>query len=783
MREEDFSHRVHALRQRAAALRRAGRQDEVTPQEMASTVRELQNALDELRVAEDELRRQNEELLDSRQTLEVQRQRYHDLFEFAPDGYLVTDADGTIWEVNQAAAAMLGTEARHLVRKSLAQYVVPADRDALGDRLDDLRRQEGVREWEIHLRPHSGPPLVAAIKVASIRGGDDRPLGLRWLLRDIAERKAVEERIRTLNVELESRVRERTEQLETANQLKDDWLAREQEARAQAEIAHWRLAFLAEASSVLASSLDLDVLIERVARLAVSRLADWDAVHLVGSDGAICSVAIAHRDPARQKAADLLKRDFPPTPGASGIGPDALRGARSTLGLDSPPTLLTSLAWNEPSRELFQSWGAESAMAVPLVSRGRLLGAITFVFSGPGRAYRADDLHLAEDFARRAAAAIENARLYREVREADRHKNEFLAMLAHELRNPLAPVRNAAHLLRRYDARVPAARRAREVIERQVQHMTRLVDDLLDVSRITRGKIVLRKEQVDVASVVERAVEDTRPAFQECRHELVVSLPDEPVWLEADPTRLEQVLINLLSNAAKYTEPGGRVELEARRLGDEAIVCVRDTGMGISADMLPHVFELFTQSERALDRSQGGLGIGLTLVKSLVEMHGGSIRAASAGSGQGSTFTISLPVALAAPQPAPPETGAAAPARPRRVLLVDDNADALETLGMLIEAWGHEVHIAADGSAALAAAREFRPDVVLLDIGLPRMDGYEVARQLRREPGMDEALLAALTGYGQEQDRRRSQEAGFDLHLVKPVNPSTLERVLARPRA
>jgi signal transduction histidine kinase/ActR/RegA family two-component response regulator len=370
-----------------------------------------------------------------------------------------------------------------------------------------------------------------------------------------------------------------------------------------------------------------------------------------------------------------------------------------------------------------------------------------------------------------------------ELSEANRRKDEFLAMLAHELRNPLAPIRNAAQVMRLLAQDDANLRCAGEVVERQVQHMSRLVDDLLDVARFSSGKITLQKEPTDLAAVVARAVETSRPAIEGRRHELSVTLTPERLRVEADPVRLAQVLDNLLNNAAKYTPEGGRIWLTAGREGREAAVRVRDTGIGIPANMLANVFDLFTQVDRTLDHSQGGLGIGLTLVRRLVELHGGSVQATSGGANQGSEFVIRLPLLLEterAPGTWEEENGLAARPR-RRILVVDDNMDASQSLAKLLELTGHEARVAHDGATALDVAQVYRPDVVLLDIGLPQIDGYEVARRLREQPGTEHALLVALTGYGHEEDRRRTREAGFDHHLVKPVDPNAIQQLLALP--
>ncbi len=379
-----------------------------------------------------------------------------------------------------------------------------------------------------------------------------------------------------------------------------------------------------------------------------------------------------------------------------------------------------------------------------------------------------------------------------ELAAADQRKDEFLAMLAHELRNPLAAISNAGHVLDRKSMagdgqRDPRSHELIAMIGRQIRHLSRLVDDLLDVSRFSRGRIELRKERIELRRAMEGAVETARPIVEQRRHRLTVSLPEEPLWLEADLTRIEQVLANLLHNAAKFTEPGGSIHLTAGREGSEAVLRVCDNGAGISPELLPRVFDLFVQEERSLARSRGGLGIGLTLVRALVERHGGSIEAASEGPGRGSTFTVRLPRMLElAPEPwteeearpGSPRPGEAGEAEPARILLVEDNLDAAEALSELLRMWGHEVETAHDGVSALRTARQTLPGIVLLDIGLPGMDGYEVARELRSTPALASTRLIALTGYGQESDRQRSRLAGIDHHLIKPVDVEQLRILL-----
>jgi two-component system, chemotaxis family, CheB/CheR fusion protein len=371
-------------------------------------------------------------------------------------------------------------------------------------------------------------------------------------------------------------------------------------------------------------------------------------------------------------------------------------------------------------------------------------------------------------------------RLY-ESAEADQQKNEFLAMLGHELRNPLGPMRNALHILK-MPTGAAVADRARDVLDRQLQHLVRLVDDLLDVSRIARGKVELRKEVIDLREPVRHACETAQPVIDEHGHRLKLDLPSEPCWVEGDAVRLSQIVSNLLTNAAKYTDHADVIFLSVRREGDAATVRVRDSGVGIAAEFLPRIFDLFVQGDRTLARSQGGLGVGLTVVRRLVELHSGKVSASSAGPGKGSEFTVVLPVAKGASShcergtQGKPESAATA----RKVLIVDDNVDACDSVAMILTAYGYDVRCLYDGLTVLPTAMQWRPDVIILDIGLPGMSGLEVSAQLRQQPQFQSTPLAALTGYGQDEDRRRSQQAGFDVHMTKPVDPQALCQWLAQ---
>jgi PAS domain S-box-containing protein len=540
--------------------------------------------------------------------------------------------------------------------------------------------------------------------------------------------------------------------------------------------------FLADASAALAALVDDRSTLQKLARLAVPFFADWCAVHVVGEDGAPHRLAVAHVDPSKVELVREMYRRL----GLDGQVPRSvsriLRTGQPEIVPEITDALLAETAKDEGQLRVLRELGLRSYIGVPVRARDKVVGVITFVAAESGRHYDATDLSVAEDLAGRAGIAIESARLYGELREADRLKDEFLAMLSHELRNPLTPIRNALYVMRQPHVDAAVQGRVRDMAERQVQHMARLLDDLLDVSRISRGKIDLRTEAVDLAALARRAAEAARPLVEERRHEITLEVGQAPVWVEADPTRLEQVISNLVNNSTKYTDPGGHIRLAVERDSTEAVVRVRDTGIGIAPDMLPRVFDLFVQAERRLDRSQGGVGIGLTLVRRLVELHGGRVEAHSEGLGKGSEFVVRLP-ALAAGR----ATGAdgtadggevPTPARPRRVLVVDDNEDAAESLATLLRLEGQEVRVAFSGAAAIEVAKEFLPQLVFLDIGMPGMDGYEVAHRLMELPQLAGTVLVAQTGWGQDDDRRRSQEAGFAQHLVKPTDPVTLRSLL-----
>ena len=554
-------------------------------------------------------------------------------------------------------------------------------------------------------------------------------------------------------------------------------IAAAEAARRAAEESDRRSAFLASASHVLNGSLQAGVGVQELARLLVPQLAAVAVVMpagegpqvevVVASDGGLSRLPFAQLgDTVSAALASAMKR-------RQRVDLDKVQLSR----LETPSFGLAAEAL--PSRWL-------SASALPLLNGDRLLGAMFVATDTPDHPV---DWRVLDDLAARAATALENATLYgslqgeiverraaeMELQEAGRRKDEFLAMLSHELRNPLAPIRTALEVIRRIAPPDPKLNRASDIMVRQVRQMTRLIDELLDVARISQGKIVLAREKVDLNAVINQSVETAQPLIDARGQSLRVLPLAEPMWLQGDFARLAQIVSNLLNNASKYSERGTSIDLLASLDGHGAVIRVRDQGMGIDAQLLPRIFDLFTQGSRGLDRSQGGLGVGLTLARRLAEMHGGRLEAASEGIGRGSEFMLSLPcvdrVAGGEAVPAALETETPPACR---VLVVDDNRDAAQSVASFLELGGHDVRTAADGAEALVAADLFKPDVVVLDIGLPVLDGYEVAARLRQSPSLRHALLLALTGYGQREDRVHAETAGFDRHFVKPADPSAL---------
>jgi len=669
------------------------------------------------------------------------------IVESSHDAIISKTLDGRIVSWNPEAERLFGYSAAEAVGRPITM-LIPTDR--LGEEetiIARLRRGERIEEHETVRLSKQGERLEVSLSVSPVLDAAGRVVGASKILRDITARRRTELAIR----------------------------------RSEAMTR-----FLADASAALAELTDFETTMQRLVELSVPAFADWCAFDVQESDGTIRRLAVQHADPARLELARELFRHHPPCLTDSRGITRVLETGRSDWSPVLPDAMLAEEATDAEHLQLMRRLGLRSYICTPIVIPN-MRAVLSFVTAESGRVYDGTDLAVAEDLAHRAAIAIENASLLRALQEADTRKDEFLAILAHELRNPLAPIRNAAQILRAKGPPIPELQWAREVIDRQVLQMTRLVDDLLDVSRITKGKVELRRERLELSALISSAVEGSRPLLKKWGHELSISIPPEPIYLDADPTRMAQVLLNLLNNAAKYTEQGGRIALTAELEGAEVVIRVIDNGVGISPEVLPRIFDMFMQVDRSIERSQGGLGIGLTLAQLLVEMHGGTVRAHSEGPGRGSEFMVRLPAALRRAGPGREESAAVPGGRAEligalRVLVVDDNQDAAESLAILLRHAGGNVRTAHDGLEAVGAAVVFRPEVAILDLGLPGLNGYEVARRIRKDLGSG-VLLIAVTGWGQDEDRRRTAEAGFDHHLTKPVELDELTRLLSPVRS
>ncbi|MDQ3298632.1 MAG: ATP-binding protein [Myxococcota bacterium] len=553
------------------------------------------------------------------------------------------------------------------------------------------------------------------------------------------------------------------------------------ELLAAERLARERLEVLAQAGKLLTSSLDRDATLAAITTAVTPALADWCRVDLLDDAGVLRHTVSHHADPDRARRGAALSKQFRlPATSVGSVAWVAANNKPYTTAFDAeklaalpPSDMMTFVIENR----------LRSILSVPLIARGRTLGVLTVLRDDQrARQLGAEDLPLFTELAGRAALALDNARLYAEAERArtdaeraNRAKDEFLAILGHELRNPLAPIVSALHLMQMRDDRHP---RERSVIERQVAHLSRLVDDLLDVSRIVRGKVEIARTRIDLAEIVGKAVEMTGPLFAQRGLRLEVSRVSPNTWVDGDPVRLAQIVSNLLTNSAKFSSDGGRVDVSLIHHDGRHVLSVRDEGDGITAELLPDVFGLFVQGPQTLHRERGGLGLGLAIVKNLVEQHGGSVEAHSDGAGRGATFVVHLPAAPALAVQPPVSARSDSSPRSGRILIVDDNVDAGELLAELLRIVGYDVTFRSDGAAALEIVGVTRPDVAVLDIGLPGLDGYELARRLRADASLQPLRLIALTGYGLASDRSRASEAGFDLHLVKPVNATSLINAL-----
>ncbi|TMB59685.1 MAG: response regulator [Deltaproteobacteria bacterium] len=649
-----------------------------------------------------------------------------------------------------------------------------------------LERYEEYRGFHPESRPYRGEewPLARAIRTGEVVAGEEidvvRGDGVRTtLLTSAAPIRDRDGRIIAGAVTFYDLTERKRIELERA-----ELMAREQAARAAAEVAERRAAFLADASSALAGSLDYQTTLASLAHLAVPFLADWCKIDMLEPDGGLRRIAIAYADPTNAELARALAT-CPPDPRGTHPRTKVVQSGRSELLPEVTDEALVAAAADSEQLAVLRRLGYRSTMIVPLVARGQTLGAMTFVMAASGRRYDRDDLAVAEELARRAALAVDNSRLYREAREADRIKGEFLMTLSHELRTPLSAVVVWARLLGNGKLEATKMPRALEAIERNVASLTRLVEDLTDVSRIAAGKLRLQAEPVDLRKVIAAAIVAVRPAAQAKDIRLKSILGGAPRRVWGDGGRLQQVVWNLLSNAIKFTPEGGGVEIRVGLADGRAQIVVSDTGRGIGPDFLPFVFERFRQADSATTRTHGGLGLGLAIVRQLVELHGGTVRAESPGEGQGATFTVSLPIPTfqldgAEGHGAPGKVDAPS-LEGLRVLVVDDEADARESLTVVLEQCGAVVTAVASARDALSALAHQRPDILVSDIGMPEEDGYSLIEKVRvldaQRGGRIPAV--ALTAYAAPEDRRRALAAGYELHVPKPVTPEELVTAVA----
>ena len=567
---------------------------------------------------------------------------------------------------------------------------------------------------------------------------------------------------------------------------------REKEARAMAEDAERRSRFLAEASTVLTTSLDYHTTLENLTYLVVPRLADLCVIDMSDENGGLERVAIAHTDSSKEELARQMSSRHPHDLNGAHPIVKALRTGRPALASEITDEMLTAAYPIEEQREVVRELGLKSYMIVPLIVRGHTLGVITFVIAETERRYTEADLAFAEALARRAAMAVDNARLYGEAEQANRLKDEFLATLSHELRTPLTSILGWSRLLRDGGLDELDEGRALEAIERNALSQKQLIDDILDVSRIITGKLHINRQSVTLVPVIEAAVDSIRPAAEAKHIEIRLDLASRAGMVSGDPDRLQQVIWNLLSNAVKFTPEHGRVEVRLERSGSSAQIEVSDTGRGISREFLPHVFDRFRQADQTTTRSHGGLGLGLSVARHLVELHGGTVKVESGGEGQGATFTVNLPLVELATerdvkmreQDAVKGTAIVCPPvlDSLHALVVDDDADTRELLTTLLKRCGANVTAVASGAQALEALAKMKPDLLISDIGMPNMDGYELIRQVRTFPPESGGGIPAiaLTAYAGAEDRRRALHAGFQVYLPKPVEPNELIATVAR---
>lgn len=660
------------------------------------------------------------------------------IVESSDDAIISKTLDGRIISWNRAATRLYGYSPEEAIGSPIT-LIVPADkREEEKQILEKVRRGERVDHIETVRIDKAGRRVTVSLTISPVRDRSGHVIGASKVARDITSRRQADDAILALKDEL-------------ALQLAD-------------------LRRLHDMSSRLCTTLELQPILDEILRTAVA---------VEGTDMGLLSLWEPETNCLRVRAslgfdAEFLKHaaTVPTGVGACGV---SFREKRRIIveDIETDPLLA-------PDRNAVCGVGVKSIHSTPLITRsGEVVGVLSLHFRWLHKPSDRE-IHVIDLLARQAVDFIENARLYAELRDSDRRKDEFLATLAHELRNPLAPISNALQILSMSGNLSPTVEGVRSIMERQVKHLVRLVDDLLEISRITRGTIDLRREIVPLSLIIESAVETSRPLINEAKHQLTISLPAESLVVNADSVRLAQVFSNLLNNAAKYTDEGGQIWLSARRDGAQAVVTVRDNGLGIPAEMQTRVFDIFSQVDHTRGRAQGGLGIGLSLAKRLVELHDATIEMQSAGRGRGTEFTIRLPLVKDASQVVVNETVTPhSSLPPRKIVIVDDTRAAAHVLCKLLQAMGQHVQTANNATTAVELIRAERPDIVISDIAMPEVDGYELARRLRSDESLKGVTLVALTGYGQASDRKQTRAAGFDYHLVKPVSLDDLQGLLA----
>ena len=732
------------------------------------------------------------EELDREKYLGRSAELYSLLLDHVRNAVIATDPEGKIVYWNKYAQKLYQWTADEVMGESIFSVTVPASSDTLAHEIMESIASVGYWEGEFVVRRKDGSTFCAHVRNAVIADAEGRVRGYVGVSTDVTERRSIE-----------TKLREQTEVIETVNRM-GQTLSGEldlhalvesaQRARARAEAAERRSAFLAQASAILASSLDYETTLASVSRLVVPEVADWCAVHVIEKDGTIHPLAIAHVDPSKVEMARELQRQYPLDPKEQRGVTKVIRTGQPELYSDIPDELLVAAARDDEQLSLLRGLGMKSAMAVPMVVQGRTLGAISFIAAESGRRYSAEDLSLAEDLAHRAALAVDNARLYQDAQEANRVKDEFLATLSHELRTPLTAVIGWTQLLTSGQLDEAATARALQTIQRNARAQSQIIEDILDVSRIISGKLRLDPRPVEIVPVIEAAMDAVRPAASAKAIQLQPAFDPEVNLVPCDPHRMQQVVWNLLSNAVKFTPPGGRVSIQLGRAGANAQVRVSDTGPGISPEFLPYVFDRFRQADGSTTRTHGGLGLGLAIVRHLVELHGGTVQAESDGIGHGATFTVNLPLSQKAFAPSideaattlqtnasKPEDDGAPSLQGLSVLVVDDEPDTLDYVAVTLRERGAEVTAASSVTEAMAALERLRPDVLVADIAMPGEDGYALIRRVRAlDPSRGGNVpAAALTAYASSEDRMRVLLSGFQIHLPKPIEPAELAAVVA----